>query len=209
MSTTRRASLIRLLLTGVGLTLLPAMALPRGASAAPTPRPVQAASVAAVVLTLQDVTGVYGPGFTRARAGIVGNQAAVQGAGVIGADGSQLLRDGRVTGYSAQYSKGRLTFVVNNIDQFKSSSGAGRYFQYFKSFYAHHYLTGASTRTAAVGSQGLLRTSGTNGTFSASLTFVRGRYVAGVTIVVSGKKPGASDLTKLAKIGDSSIQSHG
>jgi hypothetical protein len=133
----------------------------------------------------------------------------VQGANVIGADGSQLLRDGRVSGYSASFSKARLTILVNNIDQFRSSGGATRYFQYFKTFYAHHFK-GMSMRAVAIGSQGLLTTTSANGHGSASVTFLRGRYVAGVTIVViSGRKPRTSDLMKLARIGDGRIQSHG
>lgn len=209
MSISSRTFLTRLLLTGVGLTLLPMLCLARVASAAPFTRPVRTASLATIVLTVHDVAGVYGSGFAKVRAGVVANQEAVQGSNVVGADGMQLLRDGRVTGYSAQYAKGRLTFVVNNIDQFKSSSGADRYFQYFKTFYSHHFLTGASTRAASIGSAALLRTTGANGHFSATLTFLFGRYVASTTLVISGTMPGTSGLVRLAKIEEGRIQSHG
>ena len=60
------------------------------ASAAPTQRP--AAGLPSTVVSLSDVSHVYGPGYTQATARVVGNHDAVQGANVIGADGSQLLR---------------------------------------------------------------------------------------------------------------------
>jgi hypothetical protein len=177
------------------------------ATAAPTQQP--AVGLPSTVVSLADVAHVYGPGYTEGTGRVVGNQDAVKGVKVLGADGSQLLHDGRVTGYSVTFSKARLTFLVNNIDQFRSSGGAQQYFQYFKTFYAHHFKR-ISTRAVAVGSQGLLQTMGANGTFSASVTFLQGRYIAGVTIaVLSGGKPGTSDLVKLARIDDGRIQSHG
>ena len=208
MSLTRIALSLRTVLPGLlaaGLTLTVLSSQTAGAALAPLP----AGALSSTVVSLADVSHVYGTGFTAGRTVVVSNQEAVQGMKVIGADGSQLLRDGRVTGYSALFSRGRLTYVVNNVDQFRSSSGAGRDFRYFKTFYAHHFLTGASMRAAAVGSQGLLRTAGANGQFSASVTFLRGRYLAEVTIVISGKRPGTSDLMKLARIDDGRIQSHG
>jgi hypothetical protein len=198
-----RTILAALLAAGLSLTLFSSQ------RAGATPAPRAAGAISSTVVSLADVSHVYGTGFTAGRATVVSNQQAVQGTNVVGADGSQLVRDGRVTGYSAMFVKGSLTFVVDNVDQFSSPGGAGRDFQYFKTFYAHHFLTGAAMRAVAVGNEGLLRTAGSKGHYSASLTFLRGRYVAGVTIVVSGKRPGTSDLMKLARIEDGRIQSHG
>jgi hypothetical protein len=98
------------------------MLCPQAISAAVAPRP--ASTLAATVASLTDVTHVYGSGFTLGRAVVVSNPDAVQEANVLGADDSQLLRDGRLTRYSAVFSKDSRIYLVDNIDQFRSSASA-------------------------------------------------------------------------------------
>jgi hypothetical protein len=191
------------LVGGLALTLL----CPHASVAAEAPRP--GSTLAATVVSLADVTQVYGAGFRAGRAMVVNNQQAVQAAALLGADGSQLLRDGRRTGYSAGFAKGGRLFLVNDVDQFRSAAGAGRSFQYFKAFYAHHLAAGTTTRAAAVGNQGVLRTQHIGGQVSASITFRRGRYVADLTITMPGNRLATSDLLRLARIDDSRIERQG
>jgi hypothetical protein len=176
----------------IGLTLVSTQA----AAAAPAHQATHTGSLKPLVLSVGNVNRIFGAGFSVLAGASVPNNR-VRGGLSIG---------GRKSGYTVEFTgptKSSVFSVLSSVDQFGTTKGAQQNFQARVTAYKSHRTHGI------VGDEALVASVGRGGNFTASVVFRRGKYIATIGVVTTGKKPKMSTVIKAASADDHRIQQHG